>query len=93
MFPHPLNNFETHGYYQNETRFNGLYSRNNGWASIINLDKHDDTQTHWIAIHIKNKEAKYFDSFGVFCISKKIQKMIGIKNVIQIFVKHKHLNR
>ena len=29
MLPHPLNNFKTQKYYQNEPRFNGAYSRNN----------------------------------------------------------------
>ena len=29
MLPHPLTNFETQKYYQNELKFNGIYSRNN----------------------------------------------------------------
>ena len=29
MRPHPLTNFEIQKYYQNEPRFNGVYSRNN----------------------------------------------------------------
>ena len=29
MLPHPLKNFEIKNYYQNEPRFNGVYSRNN----------------------------------------------------------------
>ena len=29
MPPHPLKNFEIQKYYQNEPRFNGVYSRNN----------------------------------------------------------------
>ena len=29
MLPHPLTNFEIQNYYQNEPRFNGVYSRNN----------------------------------------------------------------
>ena len=29
MPPHPLTNFEIQKYYQNEPRFNGVYSRNN----------------------------------------------------------------
>ena len=29
MPPHPLRNFEIQKYYQNESRFNGVYSRNN----------------------------------------------------------------
>ena len=27
--PHPFNNFEMQKYYQNEPRFNGVYSRDN----------------------------------------------------------------
>ena len=29
MPPHPLSNFEIQKYYQNEPRFNGVYSRDN----------------------------------------------------------------
>ena len=29
MPPHPLTNFEIQKYYQNEPRFNGIYSRDN----------------------------------------------------------------
>ena len=29
MSPHPLTNFEMQKYYQNESKFNGVYSRNN----------------------------------------------------------------
>ena len=29
MPPHPFTNFETPKYYQNEQRFNGVYSKNN----------------------------------------------------------------
>ena len=29
FLPHPLTNFETKNYYQNEPRLNGVYSRNN----------------------------------------------------------------
>ena len=29
MSPHPLTNFEIQEYYQNEPRFNGVFSRNN----------------------------------------------------------------
>ena len=38
MLPHPLTNFEIQKYYQNEPRFNGVFSRNNlakkkkGWG-------------------------------------------------------------
>ena len=29
MLPHPVTNFEIQKHYQNESRFNGLYSRDN----------------------------------------------------------------
>ena len=29
ILPHPLTNFEIQNYYQNEPRFNGVFSRNN----------------------------------------------------------------
>ena len=29
MPPHPLTDFEIQKYYQNESKFNGVYSRNN----------------------------------------------------------------
>ena len=48
-------------YYQNELRFNGVYSRNNlpnkikDGASVINLDEHKNTGTHWVALFSKKK--------------------------------------
>ena len=43
MLPHLLTNFEIQKYYQNEPRFNGVYSRDNlteikDEAYVINLD-------------------------------------------------------
>ena len=40
-------------YYENESRFNGVYSRDNlseikNGAYIINLDEYSDTGTHWV---------------------------------------------
>ena len=47
MPPHPLTNLEIQKYYQNESRFNGVYSRNNlpklkDGAYVINLDEYPD---------------------------------------------------
>ena len=47
-----LTNFEIQSYYQNEYRFNGVYSRNNlpnkvkDGAYVINLDKYAGIGTH-----------------------------------------------
>ena len=51
MPPHPLTNFEIQKYYQNELRFNGVYSRNNlskvkDGTCIINLDEYESLRTH-----------------------------------------------
>ena len=50
--PHALTNFEIQKYYQNEPRFNRVYSRNNlpkkirDGAYVINLDEYADLGTH-----------------------------------------------
>ena len=81
--PHPLINFEIQEYYQNEPRFNGVFSRDNlpnsikNGAYVINLDEYRDIGTHWVALYVNNKTKIYFDSFGVEHIPKKIIKFIG----------------
>ena len=83
-------------YYQNEPRFNGVYSRDNlpdeikYGAYVINLDKYSDIGTHWIALYVNNKTVTYFDSFGVEHIpKKKIKKFFNNKNMI--FLEYKHM--
>ena len=55
---YPLTNFEIQKYYQNEARFNGIYSGDNlpnklkYGAYVINLDKYLDIETHWIALRL-----------------------------------------
>ena len=54
MPPHPLTNVEIQKYYDNKSRFNGVFSRDNlqkkktikDGAYAINLDEHADTGTH-----------------------------------------------
>ena len=56
MLPYPLTNFEIQKYYQNEPRFNGVFSRNNlpkkvkDGAYIRNLGEYADVGTHCIAL-------------------------------------------
>ena len=68
--PHPLTDFEIQKYYQNERKFNGVYSRDNlpkikDGAYIINLDEYSDIGTHWVALYVNNNDVTCFDSFGV----------------------------
>ena len=88
ILPHPLTSFEIEACYQNEPRFNGVYSRDNlpdkikDGAYVINLDEYSDTGTHWVALYVDNKTATYLDSFGIDQIPKEIKKFINNKNVI-----------
>ena len=83
MPPHPLADFVIQKCYQNEPRFNGIYSSDNlpkpklqekikDGSYIINLDKYSDIRTHRIALYSVNNIVTYFDSFGVEHIPKKI---------------------
>ena len=68
-------------YYESESRFNGVYSRDNlpnkikDGAYVINLDKYSDIGTHRIALYVKNKVVTYFNSFGVEHIPKEIKNL------------------
>ena len=69
-------------YYQNEHRFNGVYSRDNlpkirYGAYVINLDEYSDIGTHWAALYVNNNDVTYFDSFWVEHISKEIKTFIN----------------
>ena len=86
MLPHPLTNFEIQKYYQNEPRFNGVYSRDDltkikDGAYIINFDEYSDIEIHWVALYVNNNEVIYFDSFGVEHIPKEIKTFIDNKNI------------
>ena len=88
MSPHPLTSFEIRKY-QNEPRFNCVYSRDNlpkikNGAYVINLDEYSDIETHWVALHgnndNNNNNVTYFDYFGVEHIPKEYA-FINNKNI------------
>ena len=89
--PHPLKNFEMQEYYQNEPRFNGVFSRDNlpntikNGAYVINLDEYHDIGTHWVALYVTNKTIIYFDSFRVEHIPREIMKFIARKKITNIY--------
>ena len=84
--PHPLTNIEIN-HYKDESRFNGVYSRDNlpktvkNKAYIINLDEYADAGTHWVALYVENNKITYYDSFGVEHVPKEIKRFIGHKNI------------
>ena len=69
MLCNPLRNFEIKKYYQNEPKFNGVYSTNNlpkikdGRSYVTNLDEFKSIGTHWIALYVNRNNETYFDSF------------------------------
>ena len=87
MPPYPLTNFEIQKYYQNEPRFNGVYSRENlpknikDGAYLIYLDEYADVGTHWIVLFCKRNEIVYFDSFDVEQVPEEIKEFIGNKTI------------
>ena len=75
--PYPLTNFEIQKYYQNEPKFNGVYSRDylpkiKDGAFVINLDDYESVGTHWTALQLNGDNLTYFDIFGVKYIPKDI---------------------
>ena len=55
MPPHPSNNFEIQKSFQNEPRFNDVYSRNNlpkieDWVNVINNDEYKSIGTLWVTL-------------------------------------------
>ena len=85
--PYSLTNFEIQRYYQNESKFNGVYSINDlpkikGGTYIINLNEYESVGAHWIPLYVNANNATYFNSFGVERISKEIKKFEWNKNII-----------
>ena len=82
MAPHLLNNFGIQKYYQYDSRFNGVHSRDSvpnkikDGAYLINLDEYSDIGTHWMTLYTLNNNVTYFDSFGVEHILREIKKFI-----------------
>ena len=79
-------------YYQNEPRFNGVYSRDNlpklkDGDYVINLNEYSDIGTHLVALFVHNNDVTYFDSFGVERIPKEIKAFIdgSLSITINIF--------
>ena len=87
MPPHLLTNFEIQKY-QDEPKFNGVYSRNNlskirDGAYIINLDEYESIGTHLIAsLYVNAENVTYFQRFVVENIPKQIRKFIRNKKII-----------
>ena len=72
--PHSLTRFQMQKYYQNESKFSGVYSRYNFPEKRKDKDLEDyaDVGTHWISFYVSSNKVIYFESFGVEHIPKEI---------------------
>ena len=97
-----MTNIEIQKNYQNESRFIGVYSRDNFPKSIkdgayaINLDEYADIGTYWIALYVSNNNVFLFyeirfDSFWVEHGPKEIRRFIGNKNIKQTYTEYKEI--
>ena len=76
MPSHPLTNFEIQKCYQNESKFNDVFPKNNlpeikDGVYVISLDECKSIVINWIAFYVNGENVTYFDSFGVEHIPKK----------------------
>ena len=64
MLSHPLANFEIEKYCQSESKFNGVYSRNNllkmkYGAYVINLNEYKSIGSYWIALYVNDDNVRF----------------------------------
>ena len=84
MSPDHSTNFEIQTCYENEPKFNDVYSKNNlsktkDGAYIINLDEYESIGTHWIALFVNDINVTYFDNFELNIFQKKLENSLEIK--------------
>ena len=73
-----LSEFEIEKNYQNESKLDGVYSRNNlpkikDGVYRINTDEYESIKTHWTAWYAHSNIIMYFDSFGVKIFQKRFE--------------------
>ena len=84
ILPHPLTNFETQ-IYQDEPRFNWVYSRYNlpdkieDGAHVINLDEYSDIGAHWIALYVNTKTVTTLIALGLNIFQNKSKNLLITK--------------
>ena len=92
MPPHCLTSFGIQKYYQNELKFNGIYSRKyfpkvKDGAYVINREKYESIETHWMALYVNGDNEEIFGGetylyrFGFEHIQQEIKKFIDNRKV------------
>ena len=83
---HPLSNIEINQYFNYDSKFNGVFSRNNlprikYVPYVINLDDKNSKETHSDSLFIDRNTAVYFDSFRIEYIPQKVLNKIKDKSI------------
>ena len=73
-----LTNFEIQKHYQNESKFNGVHSRNNlprmkDGAYVINLDEFESIGAHWIAFYVNGNIQQILIALELNIFQKKLE--------------------
>ena len=78
MLPHPITNFEIQKYYQNEPKFDDVYSINNLPKQRMDVCDKFSIGTHSIALHVNvnNKRASYDAIYLTFLELKIFQNKL-----------------
>ena len=83
---HPINNIEITNYFNDESRFDNVFSRNNlprieDGAYVIILDVKNSKGTHWVSLFIDKNTAGYFEAFGIEYIPQEVLNKIRDKSI------------
>ena len=75
---HLLTNLEIEKDYQNEPKFNSIFSKNTlakvkDREYVVNLDEYKSIETHWIDLYVNCHKGTLFDSFEVEHFRKEIK--------------------
>ena len=95
MPPCCSSNFGIQKYYQNEPKFNGIYSRDilskiKDRAYVINLDEYCDIRIHWIALYVLNN-VNFLIVLEWNIFRKKLNHLLVIKALKPRFLEYKHM--
>ena len=97
MPPHPLTNFEIQNYYQNEPRFNGVYSRNNlpnkrkDRAYVINVDEYADVGHIGLLYFVTEVKLFILIVLVLNMFLKKLKNLLGITTSKLTFFEYKQI--
>ena len=85
-FTPPLKQYQVTGYFNYESRFKGVFLRNNlprikHGSYVTNIDNKNSEGTIWVSLFNDRNAAVYFDSFGIEYIPQEVLNKIRDKSI------------